>query len=64
MKRRELIRHLEAHGCALKREGGEHSLYWNPESGESQAVPRHAEVVYITARKIFRCLNIPAPTGK
>ena len=48
MKRRELIRHLEAHGCKLKREGGGHSLYWNPATGESQTVPRHAEIIYIT----------------
>ncbi len=29
MKRKELIRHLEANGCPLKREGGSHSIYWN-----------------------------------
>jgi mRNA interferase HicA len=51
MKQRELLRHPEAHGCTLKREGGEHSLYWNPVTGKSQAVPRHAEIVFITARK-------------
>lgn len=27
MKRRDLIRHLEAHGCELLREGGKHSVY-------------------------------------
>jgi len=47
-----LIRHLEAHGCRLKREGGEHSRYVNPAAGEYQAIPRHAEIVFITARKI------------
>jgi hypothetical protein len=51
MKRRELIRHLEAHGCRLKREGAEHTLYWNPSTGESQTVLRYAEIIYITARK-------------
>ncbi len=30
MKLRELIRHLVAHGCPLKREGGSHSIYWSP----------------------------------
>ncbi len=29
MKRRNLIRHLEAHGCELLREGGNHSVYVN-----------------------------------
>lgn len=29
MKRRDLIRHLESHGCELLREGGNHTLYVN-----------------------------------
>ena len=64
MKRRELLRHLEAHGCELKREGSEHSLYWNPATGKSQAVPRHSEIVFVTARKICRELDVPQPPGK
>ena len=64
MKRRELLRHLEAHGCQLKREGGEHSLYWNPTTGKSQAVPRHSEITFIIARKICRELGAPQPAGK
>jgi mRNA interferase HicA len=59
MKRRELIRHLEAHGCRLKREGGEHSLFHNPGTGEMQAVPRHTEVPDILCRKICRRLSVP-----
>jgi hypothetical protein len=39
MKRRELIRHLEAHGCPLKREGGSHSIYWNPASAAVNPFP-------------------------
>ena len=39
MKRRELVRHLETHGCPLKREGGSHSIYWNPKTGRRE--PRH-----------------------
>jgi hypothetical protein len=27
MKRRDLLRHLLAHGCRLEREGGKHSLW-------------------------------------
>ena len=64
MKRRELIRHLEGHGCRLKREGGGHSLYLNPATGETQTVPRHAEIVFITARKICQGLSVPQPQGK
>lgn len=29
MKRIDLIRHLESHGCQLMREGRQHSLYIN-----------------------------------
>ena len=29
MKRRDLVRHLEQHGCVLKREGGSHSVFVN-----------------------------------
>ncbi len=29
MKRRDLIRHLEAHGCEKLREGGDHTMYAN-----------------------------------
>jgi hypothetical protein len=40
MKRRARLRHLAAHECRLKREGGEHSLYHNPVTHEMQVVPR------------------------
>ena len=29
MKRRDLLRHLEAHGCEKLREGGDHTMYAN-----------------------------------
>ena len=61
MKRRDLIRHLEAHGCHLLREGGRHSLYANPIDGTTSAVPRHNEVKEFLARKICRDLNVPPP---
>lgn len=61
MKRIDLIRHLEQHGCTLKREGAEHSLYWNPTTGKRTTVPRHREVNDNTARKICRDLEIPEP---
>jgi predicted RNA binding protein YcfA (HicA-like mRNA interferase family) len=61
MKRRELLRHLEANGCRFKREGGEHTLYANPVTGEWQTIPRHAEVPDLLARKICRRLSVPDP---
>ena len=61
MKRGDLLRHLRAQGCALLREGGKHSWWWNPVSGARTAVPRHAEIVDLLARKICRDLGIPVP---
>jgi len=61
MKRRELVRHLLAHGCALLREGSRHSIYWNPSTRRVSSVPRHAEVHEFLARKICRDLDVPEP---
>lgn len=59
MKRRQLIKHIEAYGCVLLREGGGHSIYVNPKTMKQTAVPRHVEVADILARKICRQLEIP-----
>lgn len=61
MKRADLVRHLEAHGCELKREGGEHSIYWRPDTGKRTAVPRHREIADLLARRICRQLEVPEP---
>ena len=61
MKRKELIRHLEAHACPLKREGASHAIYWNPATGRREPVPRHSEIPDLLARKICRSLEIPVP---
>jgi len=61
MKRRDLIRHLETHGCVLLREGGKHSVYVNPATGKSSTVPRHREINDFLARKICRDLEVPEP---
>jgi mRNA interferase HicA len=59
MKRQDLLRHLRKHGCYLKREGSAHSLWWNPQTGQIQAVPRHTEVPNRLAQRICRLLSIP-----
>jgi predicted RNA binding protein YcfA (HicA-like mRNA interferase family) len=41
MKREALLAHLRSHGCEMVREGGSHSIWRNPVTGEIQAVPRH-----------------------
>lgn len=61
MKRRDLLRHLEKHGCRLLREGGEHSIWENKEYNLRSAVPRHREVVNYTAIKICKQLRVPNP---
>lgn len=61
MKRKTLLRHLQAQGCRLLREGGRHSIYWNPATRRTSSVPRHAEIHEFLARKICRDLDILEP---
>jgi mRNA interferase HicA len=61
VKRRDLIRHLIQHGCAMLREGGRHSWWHNPVLNRRSAVPRHTEVNELLARKICKDLGIPEP---
>jgi len=52
MKRRDLIRHLEQHGCQFLREGGNHTIYVNRQACKVSSIPRHREVFKFLARKI------------
>ena len=61
MKRIDLIRHLEACGCYLLRDRGEHSVYVNLANDQTSAVPRHREINDFLARKICRDLGVPEP---
>jgi mRNA interferase HicA len=61
MKRRDLLAHLTAHGCALLREGARHSWWHNPALNKRSAVPRHAEINNHLARKICRDLGVSEP---
>lgn len=61
MKRRALLDHLRRHGCRLRREGANHSVYWNPTNGRISTVPRHTEIDNNLARKICKDLGIPEP---
>ena len=63
MKRRDLLRHLQAHGCRLDREGAKHSLWLNPDTAAVEAVPRHSELGKQLSRKICRQLSVPEPRG-
>jgi len=59
MKRRALLQHLKKHGCQLRREGTNHSIYWNPASQRVTTVPRHTEIANKLAQKITKDLGIP-----
>lgn len=58
MKRKELLRYLEKQGCIWIREGGNHTIYYNPALKKTSSIPRHREVVDFLARKICRDLGI------
>ena len=57
MKRTELIRKVTESGCALIRHGARHDWYRNPNTGVSQAVPRHREIKERLARHILKMLG-------
>lgn len=59
MKRLDLIRHLEHHGCAFLREDAKHSVDVNRAKRKASAVPRHREISEFLARKICGDLEIP-----
>lgn len=62
MKRRDLERHLRAHGASLLREGGRHS-FWGMDAERSTSIPRHREIGVGLVRKICKDLGIPPPSG-
>ncbi|MBN2875782.1 MAG: type II toxin-antitoxin system HicA family toxin [Spirochaetales bacterium] len=57
MKRVDLERRLRMAGCYLKREGGSHSLWINPQTGVIEALPRHNEIMEPLAKKILKNLT-------
>jgi mRNA interferase HicA len=61
MKRADLVRHLERHGCVLLREGAKHSVFVNRARNKSSTVPRHREVNDFLAKKICRDLEVTEP---
>jgi len=61
VKRVELIRHLEQHGCERLREGGNHTIYVHRAARKVSAIPRHREINDFLARKICRDLDVAEP---
>jgi mRNA interferase HicA len=58
VKRRDLLRRLAAAGCVPVREGARHSIFLNPATGKTSAVPRHAEIKDRLAAKILADLGL------
>ena len=58
MKRADLIRHLERHGCQLLRERGAHTVDVNRAERKVSTVPRHREVNEFLAAKICKDLGV------
>ena len=61
MKRKELIRHIEKHGCEFLREGGNHTVYVNRKVKKVTTIPRHREIDEDLSRKICKDLGISKP---
>jgi len=61
MKRRDLLRHLERHGCEFLREGGSHTVYVNRVARKAATIPRHNEVDEHLAQRICKDLEVPKP---
>jgi YcfA-like protein. len=59
LKRRELIKKIEAQGAVLIRHGGKHDWYQNPVTKVCQPVPRHNEINEYLGRNILRKLSKP-----
>ena len=64
MNLRKLKKHLRENDCVLYREGGNHSIWRNLESGQSTAVPRHKEIGKGLVVDICDDLGIPSPFSK
>ncbi|HLB12315.1 MAG TPA: type II toxin-antitoxin system HicA family toxin [Dehalococcoidia bacterium] len=64
MKRRDLVAHLERQGCRLLREGGKHTVYYNPRNRATSTVPRHREIDDHLALKICRDLDVSEPGAR
>ncbi|MDD9886896.1 MAG: type II toxin-antitoxin system HicA family toxin [Gammaproteobacteria bacterium] len=58
MKRKQLVRQIAAEGCYLKRRGGRHDIYANPDNGRIAPVPRHSEIRESLCRLIKQQLGI------
>jgi mRNA interferase HicA len=57
MKRKELIEKLQDMGCIIAMHGKRHDWYTNPNTKQSQPVPRHTEINDYLAKAIIKRLS-------
>lgn len=57
MKRRLLVKKIEAKGCVLSRHGVRHDWYINPETNISQPIPRYSDINENLAKHILKMLE-------
>jgi len=58
MKRKDLLRYILKRKCILVREGGKHSVFYNPLNKRISTIPRHNEIDDYLSKKIIRDLGI------
>jgi len=63
LKRRDLVRALEAGGCVLHRHGKRHDIYRNPANGRQAPVPRHREIADTLCSIIRRQMGLDHDAG-
>ena len=59
MKQVDLLKHIRKYGCVFVREGGAHSVWFNPQTGRTSTVPRHNEINNHIGQKICKDLGVP-----
>jgi hypothetical protein len=61
MKRHDLLRCLEKHGCEFLREDGNRPIYINRSARNSSGIPRHRQIIEFIAPKVCNDLDTPKP---
>ena len=60
VKVNELVRYIKKQGCLLKRNGKEHDIWINPNTGGKSSIPRHSskEIPTGTVKSILKDLGL------
>jgi predicted RNA binding protein YcfA (HicA-like mRNA interferase family) len=58
LRRKEFIKLIEKQGCKFLREGGNHTIYYNPIGNKTSSIPRHSEISDFLCKKICKDLSI------